>query len=256
MILLDPLAKPVVGHRGNRAFSPEETIPSLLEAVALGVDALEFDVQVSRDGHLVLMHDPTLDRTTDRSGPVALCTLAELQRINAGYRFTTDGGSTFPWRGRGATIASFDDVIDALPKDLPLIIELKTAAATEPMRRAIRRHAIASRVIVAGFSDGFTRPLYGEGFAIGASTADVVRALPSALLGTQHHARCSAFCIPPSHNGVPVPVARLVRSLRRSPTTVHVWTVNSVAQALRLWQAGVNGIISDDPGLILKARPV
>ncbi len=254
MILLDPLAKPVIGHRGNRAFSPEETLPSLLEAVALGVDALEFDLHVTRDGHLVLMHDPTLDRTTDHTGPVAQRTLAELQRIDAGYRFTTDGGTTFPWRGRGATIAAFDDVIAALPKDLPLIIELKTGAATEPMRHAARRHALASRVIVAGFSDGFTSPLYGEGFAIGASTAAVIRALPTALVGAQHRPRCAAFCIPPSHNGIPVPIARIVKSLRASQTPVHVWTVNSAAQALRLWQIGVNGIISDDPGLILRSR--
>jgi len=255
MILLDPLAKPVIGHRGNRAFSPEETLASLLEAVALGVDALEFDVHVTRDEQLVLIHDSTLDRTTNQTGPVALRTRAELERIDAGFRFTTDGGTTFPWRGRGATIVALDDAIDALPKQLPLIIELKTGAATEPMRRAIRRHALAPRVIVAGFSNGFTHPLYGEGFAIGASTADVIRALPSALLGYRHTARCDAFCIPPSHNGIPVPIARIVRSLHGSPTTVHVWTVNSAAQALDLWRAGVNGIISDDPGLILRTRP-
>ena len=71
MILLDPNARPVIGHRGNRAHAPENTLASLQEAVALGVDAVEFDVQVSSDGVLLLMHDLTIDRTTSGSGAVA-----------------------------------------------------------------------------------------------------------------------------------------------------------------------------------------
>lgn len=254
MILLDPLARPVVGHRGNRAHAPEDTLPSLLEAVALGVDAVEFDVHLSRDGHLVVMHDPTLDRTTDERGPLTSRTADELRRVDAGYWFTTDGGRTYPWRGRGATVPSFDDVIESLPRDLPLIVELKTPTATEAIRAAIRRHALAPRVIVAGFSAQSVRPLRGEGFAIGASTGDVVRALPRALTGRQVSPTCDAFCIPPSHNGIPVPIGAIVRALRASRTVVHVWTVNDPRQALRLWQVGVNGIISDDPAVMLNAR--
>jgi glycerophosphoryl diester phosphodiesterase len=72
MILLDPRARPVIGHRGNRAHAPENTLESLREAVALGVDAVEFDLRVSRDGTLVVIHDETLERTTNGSGPVAL----------------------------------------------------------------------------------------------------------------------------------------------------------------------------------------
>ena len=84
MILLDPLARPVIGHRGNRVHAPENTIPSLLEAVALGVDALEFDLRVTKDGVLVLMHDATLDRTTDTTGPVISYTRADLRTVDAG----------------------------------------------------------------------------------------------------------------------------------------------------------------------------
>src|SRR4051794_33655517 len=123
MILLDPRARPVVGHRGNRAHAPENTLESLREAVALGVDAVEFDLRVSRDGELVVMHDETLGRTTDGVGPVALRTMAELKSLDAGARFTTDGGHTFPWRGRGARVPTFDEVIESLPRDLPCIVE-------------------------------------------------------------------------------------------------------------------------------------
>ncbi len=255
MILLDLLARPVVGHRGNCAHAPENTVPALREAAVLGVDAVEFDLHVSRDGQLVVIHDPTLDRTTSESGRVAERTLADLRRIDAGYRFTTDGGRSFPWRARGATIPAFDDVIEALPRDLALILELKTPAATEPLRAAIRRHGLASRIIVAGFSAQSVAPLRGEGCAIGANMADVVRALPAALLRRSIQPSFDALCIPPSHHGIPVPIGALVRSLRGSHTVTHVWTINDPAYAQRLWQKGVNGIISDDPAAILAVRP-
>ncbi len=255
MILLDPLARPVIGHRGNRAFAPENTLESFREAVALGADAIEFDVQVSRDGVPVVMHDATLDRTTDGHGPVAQYSVAELQRLDAGARFTRDRGTSFPWRGRGVRISTFDEIIDALPRSLPCIVELKTPAATEPMRQAIRRHGLAPRIIVAGFDPQAIRPLRGAGFALGASTPDVLALLPAALLRwrtTPRHVQ--ALCIPQRWHGLPVPIAALARALRGSGATIHVWTVNEAAAAQTLWAAGVQGIISDDPGAMLAAR--
>jgi glycerophosphoryl diester phosphodiesterase len=255
MILLDPQARPVIGHRGNRAFAPENTLPSLLEAVALGADAVEFDLRLSRDGALVLCHDATLERTTDGQGPIERRTLAELQRLDAGAKFSADGGRSFPWRARGVRIPSFDEAIDALPRQLPCIVELKTPAATEPLRRAIRRHGIARRVIVAGFDPQSTQPLRGAGFALGANARDVLALLPAALLrrrSTPRHVQ--ALCIPTRWHGLPVPIAALARTLRGSDTMVHVWTVNEPALARSLWSAGVQGIISDDPALMRAAR--
>jgi glycerophosphoryl diester phosphodiesterase len=254
MILLDPTARPVIGHRGNRAHAPENTLPSLMEAVALGVDAVEFDLQVSRDGVLVLMHDPTLDRTTDGHGPVGAYTAAELRRLDAGARFTSDG-RTYPWRGRRAGVPTFDEAVESLPRELPLIIELKTPAAALPLQEAVRRHALASRIIVAGFDPESTRPLRAEGFALGASTPDVARLLvPSLLRRRIASPWYQALCIPPVYNGIPVPVGSLVRSARPHRVVTHVWTINDAARAVRLWAQGVNGIISDDPAAILRAR--
>jgi glycerophosphoryl diester phosphodiesterase len=255
MLLLDPLARPVIGHRGNRAFAPENTLPALLEAVALGADALEFDLRLSRDGRLVVFHDATLPRTTDGRGEVAQHTLAELQRLDAGAMFTRDGGRSFPWRGRGAAVPAFDDVIEALPRQLPLILELKTATATEPLRQAIRRHGLAPRIIVAGFDPQATQPLRGAGFALGAAAPDVIALLPAALLHLHARPRhVQALCIPQRWRGLPVPIAALARTLRGSGATLHVWTVNDAAEAQRLWSHGVQGIISDDPAAMLAAR--
>lgn len=255
MILLDPQARLVIGHRGNRAHAPENTIESLLEAVALGVDAVEFDVHVSRDGALVVMHDPTLERTTDGTGPVAQHTVAQLKQLDAGARFTRDGGRSFPWRGRGVTVSTFDEVMEALPRDLPCIVELKTPAATEPVKRAIRRHGIAERVVVAGFDPKAIRPLQGAGFGLGACTPDVASLVLPALARRRIGPQCfQALCIPPRWHGIPVPIAAFARALRGSGTVIHVWTINDPAHALRLWAAGVQGIISDDPGAMLTAR--
>lgn len=256
MILLDPNARPVIGHRGNRAYAPENTLPSFHEAIALGVDALEFDVHVSRDSQLVVVHDPTLGRTTNGHGTIVQYTVAELKTFDAGAQFTRDNGRTFPWRGRGVTISTFDDVIESLPRHLPCIVELKTPNATEAIRRAIQRHDIAQRVIVAGFDPAATRPLHGAGFALGASTPDVAKLLLPALL--RHSATTQQFqalCIPPRWHGLPLPIAALTRSLRKSGVVTHIWTINDPAHAIRLWADGVNGIISDDPALMLATRP-
>jgi glycerophosphoryl diester phosphodiesterase len=254
MMLLDPLARPVIGHRGNRAHAPENTLPSLLEAVQAGVDAVEFDLHVSKDGVLVVVHDATLDRTTDAKGPVAMRTAEELRQVDAGARFTKNGRD-YPWRGRGVGIPTFDEVIEALPATLPLIIELKTPAAGPLLAAAIARHGLTPRIIVAGFDPESTRVLRDGPVALGASTPDVASLLvPSLLRRPVPASWYRALCIPPVHRGLPVPVASIVRAVKPHGVVTHVWTVNDPARAQRLWRQGVNGIISDDPALMLAAR--
>jgi glycerophosphoryl diester phosphodiesterase len=253
-ILLDPFARPVIGHRGNRAHSPEDTLESMQEAVALGVDGLEFDVHVSRDGVPVVHHDPTLERTTSGRGHLAAQSLAELRAHDAGYHFTRDGGKSYPWRDRGVRIPTLDAVLGAFPA-LPMIIEVKTPDATGAVREVVRRHAAERRVIVAGFDAATVRPLVGGGIPLGACTADLVRLLPAALLGGRGgDAPFVAACLPPTHLGLPVPIGAFARLMRRRGGVVHVWTVNHPSLARRLWQLGVQGIISDDPAVILTER--
>lgn len=253
-ILLDPSAHPVIGHRGNRAHAPENTLESLRQAVALGVDAVEFDLRVSRDGVLVVMHDPKLERTTDNTGPVSARTAAELRLVDAGAKFTSDRGKTYPYRGRGIYVPTFDEAIETV-REIPMIIELKIAAATELIRAAIKRHNIATRVVVAGFDSKVVHPLRGAGFPLGATTDDSIGLLPAAFLGRKATVKqFQTVNIPPTWNGLPVPFRLLTRSLRPIGLPIHVWTINTAAEAERLWDAGVCGIISDDPATILRAR--
>jgi glycerophosphoryl diester phosphodiesterase len=248
--LLDRSRPLVIGHRGNRAHAPENTLEALQQAVGLGVDALEFDLRVSEDEALVVFHDATVDRTTNGRGAVGRHTLRELRALDAGHRFTVDRGRTFPWRGRGIRVPTFDEVLEACP-DLPLIVELKTAEASELAIRTIARHRAADRVLLGSFLDAALAPLRGRGVALSGSVADARRLLPSALL-RRRVARpgVDALCLPPSYHGVPVPVVGFARL--GIPT--HVWTVNDPARAVRYWRRGVTGIISDDPGPMLAAR--
>ena len=253
-ILLDPDARPVIAHRGNRAHAPEDTLEAMHEAVALGVDAIEFDVHLTRDGVPVVHHDSTLDRTTSGRGPLAAYTLAELSELDAGYLFSRDSGHTFPWRGQHVRVPTLDAVLESFPT-LPLIVEIKIASATSAVRAAIARHAAERRVIIAGFDEASVAPLRGGPIALGACTRDLVRLLPAALLGLRGApAPFAAACIPPVHNGIPVPVGRYAKLMRKRGGVTHVWTVNTADEARHFWSLGVQGIISDDPAVILAAR--
>src|ERR1044071_7478772 len=116
--LLDPALRPVFAHRGNSAHAPENTIEAFDQAVALGVDGLELDVRATRDGRIVVIHDPTVDRTTSGAGPVAAKTLTELEQLDAGARCTAGGAS---WKGRGVRIPLLEDVLTRYGS-LPLLI--------------------------------------------------------------------------------------------------------------------------------------
>ncbi|MEO7998414.1 MAG: glycerophosphodiester phosphodiesterase family protein, partial [Gemmatimonadaceae bacterium] len=215
---------------------------------------VEFDLRVSRDGVLVVMHDPTLNRTTDATGPVSARTVKELGSIDAGANFTSDGGRSFPYRGRNIGVPTFDEVVETV-RDIPMIIELKIPEATELIRGAIKRHNIAQRVVVAGFDWRAIYPLRGAGFPLGSTSKDSMGLLPRAFLRRPAlPQQFQTVNIPPNWNGLPVPMRLLTRSLKSQRIPVHVWTINEVSEAERLWDAGVCGIISDDPATIIKAR--
>ncbi|HVF40493.1 MAG TPA: glycerophosphodiester phosphodiesterase family protein, partial [Gemmatimonadaceae bacterium] len=121
-ILLDAGAHPVIGHRGARAHAPENTIESFAQAVAAGAEAIEFDIRLSADGVPVVFHDPQVSRTTDGTGEVKRMTFAELRELDAGARYTPDGGKTYPYAGMGHRIPSLEEVIEAFPST-PVLIE-------------------------------------------------------------------------------------------------------------------------------------
>src|SRR5436305_4189313 len=97
-------------HQGGALEAPSSTLVAFRRAVEVGADALEMDVHATADGELVVCHDATVDATTDGTGAIAAMTLAEVRNLDNGYRFTPDGGSTFPYRGQGLRVATLREV--------------------------------------------------------------------------------------------------------------------------------------------------
>ena len=135
----------VVAHHGATAVAPENTMEAYRLAVEMGADAVELDVHLTSDGKLVVIHDETLERTTDLTGSVASMTLRKVRAADAGYRFEAPDGS-FPFRDTGLKVPTLDEVLKWLPDRIGLVVEIKARAATAPTIAALR----GSRVRAAG----------------------------------------------------------------------------------------------------------
>jgi len=252
-LLRDPTARLVIGHRGAAAQAPENTLRSFELAVGAGVDALELDVHLSADGRVVVIHDDTLDRTTDLSGLVADLPFARIQTADAGARFTRDG-FTYPYRSRAVRVPAIEEVLERFP-ETPLLIEVKALAAGEPLRRILEQHGAAARCMLGAFDRAALDPFRAPPWSICASQPEVLRFLASAIfplpLGAPSYA---ALSIPPSWHGVPFPMRAITTTAHEHGMSVHIWTVDDPQQARALWRRGVNGMITNDPEPILAAR--
>lgn len=240
--LVDPAARIVIGHRGCAARAPENTLEGLHQAIALGVDAVELDVRMSADGVAVLMHDATLNRTTNMRGRVDRLPLARLREADAGVRFP--GGQT-------CRVPTLDEALSLLT-DTPMVIELKTPSAAPEALRLLRHHGAEGRVLVDSMHAAALAPFAGTGIPRGASAAGVRALLGASLFGRDTGPLSfDALCVPPWYAGIPLPLQRFADAVRKAGRAMHVWTVNDPIYARTLWSWGVNGIITDDPGLLL-----
>jgi glycerophosphoryl diester phosphodiesterase len=245
--LVDPNARLVIAHRGNRLQAPENTLFALRQAVELGADALEFDVRITRDGVPVLMHDPSLDRTTNGHGLVESFSLAELRSLDAGARVAHSA------TGR-VTIPSLEEVLEAFP-ETPLVIEVKEIGAVEATEQLVHRFGARDRVIIGSADALVMERFYRSSLRTCASMRDAMRLIPVALAGlTPAKPGYHVLSITRKFRGMPIPVVRMAAAARKVGIATQVWTVNDPAAARILWQGGVAGIVTDDPAAILRAR--
>lgn len=241
----------VFAHRGNSAHAPENTLEAFRQAVALGVDGLEFDVRLTADGVPVVLHDATVERTTDGRGAVAAMTLRELRRLDAAFSF---GGQTYPYRGTGVGVPTVEEALD-VTAPLPLIVEVKALEAAEPLLDLLRRRGETERVIVGSFVAGALVPFRRAGVRTSASMQEVRGLLaPAVCRLRRRQLPFATLAIPPRYRGLPLPIAALARCVAPAGVSLDIWTVNDPEEALRLWRAGVRGVMSDDPATILAAR--
>jgi glycerophosphoryl diester phosphodiesterase len=135
VILLDPEAHPVIAHRGASGEYPENTLLAFRRALEQGADGLELDVRVTADGVPVVIHDPTLERTTNRRGQVGQLSLSQVREAAA---------------GEGERVPTLAEVLDAFPAT-PLIVEIKDRVAARPVLAALRARDAGRRVLVGAF---------------------------------------------------------------------------------------------------------
>lgn len=238
-----------IAHRGGRLLRPAHTLVAYDNALAVGADMIEVDLHASSDGVIVSIHDATVDDTTDGSGKVKEMTWAQLAALDAGYRFTTDGGKTFPWRGKGLRIARLDQVLAAHPKTwLSAEIKQATPDIAEPVMALFEKHDAVARTIFSSFSDPALAALRARRpdalTALGVSELMVFLTLEPADLAT--YKAPAPFAQPPED----LVDAQFVARAHAFGMKVQPWTVNNGARMKALLALGVDGLFTDDPALL------
>ena len=227
------------------------------QSVALGADVIETDVRLSADGALVLFHDETVGRTTDGAGRVSDLTLAELKRLDAGYRWTTDGGRTFPFRGRGLTVPTLEEAF-ARAGRARFNIEPKhdSDALVAGLCAALGRRGMAERVVVGSFSDAliekFRRACPGVATSASPSEASSFLALHKAGLAASYSPPMQALQVPEYAGALHVLTREFVEAAHERNLHVHAWTVNRAEDMRRLIDIGVDGVMTDYPDRLLE----
>lgn len=239
----------VIGHRGAAGAAPENTLPGLEHAREAGADAVEVDVRATADGRLVLLHDRTVDRTTDGSGAVGEMPLEAVRALDAGHAFTPDRGRSHPFRGRGVRIPTLEEALEAW-HGLPAVVEAKSPPAARLLGEWLDGNPARERILVGGFALGGGDPAARRARWRCASREEL---RPYVLLGKLGLGRrfapdADALMVPERHRLVKVVTHRFLRSAHRDGLGVHVWTVNRPEAMRRLLDMGVDGLVSDLPG--------
>jgi glycerophosphoryl diester phosphodiesterase len=247
-------------HRGGAKLWPENTLEAFRGALAAGYRWIETDIHATADGTLVVLHDATLDRTTDATGPVAAWSHGALQRADAGYWFSPDGGRSRPFRGRGVRIPTLAEAF-ALHPDLRLNVEIKSRRPDVPRRLwdLIEAERLHDRILVAAehtptirrfreLARGRVATSAGRAEAVAFFAASRVRG--EALVPVAYDALQV-----PERERVRVVDPRFVAAAHRRGIVVHVWTVDEPAPIRRLLDLGVDGIMTDRPDHLAEILP-
>ncbi len=247
----------VIAHRGGADVAPEGTLLVFRHADSLGADILELDLRRSADGALVVFHDRRVHRVTEDTGRVDRMTLARLQALDAGYRWSPDGGRTHPYRGKGLRIPSLEEFLAAFP-GRRLLVELKSGHRDSAQRLCddLRSHGMQSLAIVASFRHE-TLGAFREacpGIATSASAREVAVdwGLRTLRLDGLVEPDFDAYHVPETAGPIDLVNPRFVEGARRRGLPVQVWTVNRDEEMERLIETGVDGIMTDRPERLIQ----
>jgi glycerophosphoryl diester phosphodiesterase len=255
-------------HQGGAREGPSSTMWAMQRALAAGADAFELDVHATADGHLVVCHDPTVDRTTAAQGSISAMTLAQLRELDNAYWWVPGSvvepgrpDADYPLRGRAPSdqalgIATLDEVLDAFPGVI-LNLDIKQTAPVvapyeESVARCLREHGRRDDVIVASFNDGITAAFraFAPEIATSAGMLGVADFWRAAHAGDAiPEVPYVALQIPVRTAGVTVCDDVLVAAAHRAGVAVHVWTIDDADEMRQLIDLGIDGIMTDVPSV-------
>ena len=247
----------VIAHQGGDGLWPGDTMYAFEKAAALGVDVLEMDLHITKDNVLVLMHDETVDDTTEGSGALEDMILEEVKRLDAGFDWTPDGGVTYPYRGQGITVPTLEEVFQAFP-DYRMTIEIKKTerSMAQPFCALIRQYEMQDKVLVASFHDERMDEFRQVCPEVATSSAqEETRAfvlMSKAFLGRLYSPKFYSLQVPEESSGITVMTAQFVRAAHERGLHVEPWTIDDPERMQLYIDWGVDGIITDRPDLMLE----
>jgi len=241
-----------IAHRGGAEISPGNTLVGFREGLVAGAGVLELDVHLTEDGHLVVIHNKTVDDTTNGTGRVSKMTLQQVKRLDAGYDFTEDHGKTHPYRGEGVIVPTLEEVYQAFP-GVPLNIEIKEAqeGIEKELWRTIEEAEAADRTLVVSGKmsviQKFRVVSLGQ-VTTGASIREMVAFILWSHLYSGWSLRSCSYQALQVRSGLGI--SKLVQTAHRSGIRVDVWTVDEEEDMRRLLSYGVDGIMTDRPDVL------
>lgn len=252
----------VIAHQGGNLISPSNTIVAFDKAVQLGVDVLEYDIHITSDDHLVVIHDNTVDRTTNGEGRVAQFTLEQIQQLDAAYTFEDLNGE-LSYQGQGHYIPTLEEMFQRYP-DMLHNIELKKTNPEEKHStmvqlawNLIQSYNMEDKVLIASFEHKINREileLSGQQIAISGGRSEITKfvLLSKAYLHPFYRPNIDAIQIPTSQSGFNLKTNSLIKHAHRAGLHVHYWTINDEQTMRVLINMGVDGIITDRPDLLIQ----
>jgi len=230
----------IIAHRGASAVAPESTRAAIRAAAAARADMVELDVQMTREGRLVVFHDDRLERTTNGRGRVSEARYAQLARL--------DAGSWFQARFTGERVRLLSQMLRAIPSRMRVNLELKRT----PRRRAlatrfvriVRRAGVSRRLLVSSFDSQLLQLLRGSGLA----RALICSRAPEASLRRAIRLRCDAW-----HLRDALVTPRRIATAHGAGLRVSAWTVDAPHRAQQLQRWGIDGVFTNDPARLRRA---
>ncbi|MBD8068057.1 glycerophosphodiester phosphodiesterase [Bacillus sp. PS06] len=247
----------VIAHRGGAGIAPENTLYAFKLSERLGVDAIELDVRLSKDHQLVVIHDHTVDRTTNGTGFVSDMTLEELKKLDAGYHLELENRG-YAFRGRGIQIPTLEEVFKEI-KNTPFVIELKDTdpRVEKKVAKLIKKYDIKKKVIVGSFNDDsikrFAKSTDGKvPIGTGSKTLKYYVFLHKLHLDRIYPLKRSAVQIPVKVGHIDLATERLINIIKERNIAIHYWTINDEKTMKELINLKVDGIITDYPNKMLR----